>query len=341
MSRQSRSVESPRRRIPDLRRTVLVLAALLLAIVADAAFAQSKDYPDRTIKMLFGYPPGGGADVIARLCAESLHDGLHQPVIVENRAGATGNIAAQAAAHAAPDGYTIFFGTAAEIAINKQVMKDMGFDPDTDFVPVVLGFNVPLALVVSTKSSYTSLAQLIDDAKRNPGKINYASSGSGTPGHLAGEMLAFRTGTRMTHVPYKGGGPALTDIIGGHVDFYFAALNSVLPHVKAGTLRVLALSSAQRSPLVPEIPTVAELAAPGFDFTIWGGVFAPVKTPPDIVMTLNRVVNEAYRRPEIKARLNAESSEATPNTPQQFADFVKKEVAKYSQVVKEAGYTGQ
>jgi len=217
----------------------------------------------------------------------------------------------------------------------------MGFDPDTDFVPVVLGFNVPLALVVSTKSSYTSLAQLIDDAKRNPGKINYASSGSGTPGHLAGEMLAFRTGTRMTHVPYKGGGPALTDIIGGHVDFYFAALNSVLPHVKAGTLRVLALSSAQRSPLVPEIPTVAELAAPGFDFTIWGGVFAPVKTPPDIVMTLNRVVNEAYRRPEIKARLNAESSEATPNTPQQFADFVKKEVAKYSQVVKEAGYTGQ
>lgn len=323
-----------------LRLFAVLAATLWTAALASPAAAQSA-YPDHTVKMLFGYPPGGGADIIARLCAESLREGLHQAVIVENRPGATGNIAAQAAAHAPADGYTIFFGTAAEIAINKQVMKDMGFDPDTDFAPVVLGFNVPLALVVSAKSPYHSLADLIAAARLHPGTINYASSGSGTPGHLAGETLAFRTGTKMTHIPYKGGGPALTDIIGGHVDFYFAALNSVVPHIKAGTVRVLALSSARRSQLMPDIPTVAELAVPGFDFTIWGGVFVPARTPPDVVATLNRVVNEAYRRPEVKARLNAELSEAVANSPEQFSTFVKSEIAKYAQVVKEVGYTGQ
>ncbi|HEV8502439.1 MAG TPA: tripartite tricarboxylate transporter substrate binding protein [Casimicrobiaceae bacterium] len=336
-----RSIQSCRGGATGALHAIAALAAMLwMASLALPAAAQTA-YPDHTVKMLFGYPPGGGADIIARLCAESLREGLHQPVIVENRPGATGNIAAQAAAHAPADGYTIFFGTAAEIAINKQVMKDMGFDPDTDFVPVVLGFNVPLALVVSSKSPYHSLADLIDAAKKHPGTINYASSGSGTPGHLAGETLAFRTGTRMTHIPYKGGGPALTDIIGGHVDFYFAALNSVVPHIKAGTLRVLALSSVRRSQLMPDIPTVAELAVPGFDFTIWGGVFVPAKTPAEVVATLNRVVNEAYRRPEVKARLNAELSEAVANSPEQFNAFVRAEIAKYAQVVKEVGYTGQ
>jgi tripartite-type tricarboxylate transporter receptor subunit TctC len=332
------AIAAPGRR--SLFRTALALLAVPV-LARTRAFAADAAYPDHAIRMLFGYPPGGGADVIARLCAESLREGLHQPVVVENRAGATGNIAAQAAARAPADGYTIFFGTAAEIAINKQVMKDMGFDPDTDFTPVVLGFNVPLALVVSTKSGYKTFADLIDAARARPGTINFASSGSGTPGHLAGEILAKRTKTRMTHIPYKGGGPALTDVIGGHVDFYFAALNSVLPHVKAGTLRVLALSSAKRSSLVPELPTVAELAVPGFDFTIWGGVFVPAKTPADIVATLNRVVNDAYRKPEIKAKLNAELSEAVANTPEEFAAFVKAEARKYAEVVKEVGYHGQ
>jgi len=315
--------------------------ATLLGLPATSAMAQSKGYPDRPVKILFGYAPGGGADIIARLMADNLHETLNHAVIVDNRPGASANIAAQAAAHAAPDGYTLFFGTSAEIAINKQVMKDMGFDPDTDFAPIVLGFNVPLALVVGAKSPYKTLNDLIEDARRNPGKLNYASSGSGSPGHLAGEMLALRTKTTMTHVPYKGGGPALTDVIGGHVDFYFSSLNSVTQHVKAGTLRILALSSLKRSPLVPEIPTVAELMLPGFDFTIWGGLFAPSKTPAEIITLLNRDVNLAYQKPEVKARLNAEGSEAAANTPEQFAAFVKSEIAKYAIVVKEVGYKGQ
>ena len=278
---------------------------------------------------------------MARLIAENLREGLKETFIVENRAGASGNIAAQAAARAAPDGYTLLFGNPAEIVINKLSMKDMGFDPDTDFVPVVRVFNIPLALVVPAKSPYQSLADLIADAKRNPGKINFASAGSGSPGHLAGETLAYRTKTKMTHVPYKGAGPALTDVIGGHVDFYFAGLTAVVPHVKAGTIRVLALSSAMRSQLLPDIPTVAELVIPGFDFTLWGGLFAHAKTPPEIIALLNREANEAYRRAEVKARLNAEWSEAVENTPAQFATFVKSEVAKYTVVVKEVGYTGQ
>jgi len=202
-------------------------------------------------------------------------------------------------------------------------------------------FNIPLALVVPAKSPYHSLADLVADAKRNPGKVNYASAGSGSPGHLAGETLAFRTKTTMTHVPYKGAGPALTDVIGGHVDFYFAGLTAVVPHVKAGTIRVLALSSAARSQLLPDIPTVAELIIPGFDFTLWGGLFAHAKTPPEIIELINRQANEAYRRPEVKARLNDEWSEAVENTPAQFGAFVKSELAKYTIVVKEVGYTGQ
>jgi tripartite-type tricarboxylate transporter receptor subunit TctC len=305
------------------------------------AAAQATGYPDRPVRMLFGYPPGGGADVIARIQAEVLHDALQQGVIVDNRPGATGNIAAQLAAHAPPDGYTLFFGTAAEIAINKQVTKDMGFDPDVDFVPIVMGFNVPLALVVSSKSDYRTLNDLIAAARANPGKLNFASSGSGTPGHLAGETLASRTGTKMTHIPYKGGGPALSDLMGGHVDFYFASLNSVLPLVKAGNLRALALSSPRRSQLVPDIPTVAELAVPDFDFTIWGGLFAPAKTPAGIVALLNRDINEGYRRPDIRQKLNAEGSEVADNSQEQFASFVRAEGAKYARIVKEVGYTGQ
>lgn len=319
---------------------ITALAIAAAGTLAAPALAQSK-YPDKPVKILLGYPPGGSADVMARLIAENFREGLKQPFIVENRAGASGNIAAQVAANAAPDGYTLLFGNPAEIVINKLSMKDMGFDPDADFVPVVRVFNIPLALVVPAKSPFQSLGDLIAEARKNPGKVNFASAGGGSPGHLAAETLAFRTKTKMTHVPYKGAGPALADVVGGHVDFYFAGLTAVVPHLKAGTIRVLALSSAARSPLLPEIPTVAELAVPGFDFTLWGGIFAHAKTPPDIIALLNKEANQAYRRPEVKARLNSEWSEAVENTPAQFAAFVKSEVAKYQTVVKEVGYTGQ
>lgn len=321
-------------------RVLALLFALCAAINAPFASAQAS-YPDRQIRLLIGYPPGGGADVMARIVAEALREGLDQPVVVENRPGATGNIAAQVVVRAPADGYTLFFGTSGEIAINRLVMKDVGFDPSTDLVPVVLGFNVPLALVVPGNSPFKSLADPVAFAKQNPGKLNFASSGSGTPGHLAGELLAVRTHTKMVHVPYKGGGPALTDLIGGRVDFYFAALNSVLPLVKAGTLHVLALSSATRSRLVPDIPTVAELPLPAFDIRLWGGVFAPAKTPPEIITRLNQVAIDAYHRPDVKAKIDAQMSEIPDNSPAQFGALVKSEMANYAAIVKEVGYVGQ
>lgn len=334
-------VQSPVTVRDGLRRILITLLTFLVAGTMSPADAQTSAYPDKPMKILLGYSPGGGADIIARLIAENLSARLHQAAIVDNRPGASGNIAAQLAARSPADGYTLLFGTSAEIAINQLVMKDMGFDPGSDFVPVVLGFNVPLALVVAAKSPYKSLADLVADAKRNPGKVNFASTGGGSPGHLAGELLATRTQTKMTHIPYKGGGAAIVDVLGGHVDFYFASLNSVTQNIKAGTLRALALSSATRSQLVPDIPTVAELLLPGFDLTIWGGLFAPRRTSPEIVALLNRAVNEAYGTAEVKARLNAELSEVVANTPEQFGAFVKAEMSKYSQIVKEVGYTGQ
>jgi tripartite-type tricarboxylate transporter receptor subunit TctC len=332
-------LDSSRRRI--VRNIGTLAAGSLLQGVAGPLFAQNEPYPNKPVRILLGYPPGGSADVMARLIADNLRQGLRQSFIVDNRPGASGNIAAQQTVHAPADGYTLLFGNPAEMVINKLIMKDMGFDPDTDFVPVVRVFNIPLALVVPAKSPYKNLADLIAEARRNPRKITFASAGSGSPGHLAGEALALKGKAPMTHVPYKGAGPALTDVMGGHVDCYFAGLTAVVPHLKAGAIRVLALSSVNRSRLMPDIPTVAETLIPGFDFTLWGGLFASAKTPPDIVALLNREANQAYSRPEVQARMSSEQSEAVPNTPAQFDAFVKREAEKYRQIIKDIGYTPQ
>lgn len=274
---------------------------------------------------------------MARLIADNLRQPLNQNVIVENHPGASGNLAAQLVAQSPADGHTILFGNPAEMVINKLVMKDMRFEPEADFVPVVQVFNVANVLVVATTSPYKTLAELLEDARRNPGKVTYASAGSGTPGHLAGETLALKARAPMLHVPYKGGNPALTDVIGGHVNFYFAGLSVAIPHWKAGKIRMLAMASPARAQIAPDVPTVAEVAVPGFNFPIWAGLFAPVATPRGVVALLNREVNQLYLRPDIQARMAREQSEIRQNSPEDFAAFVRAEAEKYGQIIKEIG----
>ena len=324
---------------PALRFRRRMLALTALAIAAPLrALAQTGQYPQKQVKIVLGYAAGGAADIAARLVAASLRAALGQTFFVENRPGASGNIAAQAVAQAPADGYTIFFGNSAEMAVNASVMKEMGFNPATDFTPIVRGYLTPLALIVTQDSRHRTLGDLIAYARQNPNKLNYASAGAGTPGHLAGESLAARSGTRMTHIPYKGGSNVALDVMSGQVDFYFPALGSVAQLVKAGKLRVLALSSATRSPFMPDIPTVSELMLPGFDFTVWGGLFAPAKTPREIVTLINRTVNDAYRRPDIREQFAGQLSEVVVNSPEDFGSFVSAEIAKYSRIVKEVGY---
>ena len=313
-----------------------ILALLACLLLPATAFAQT--FPSKPVRVLLGYTPGGTADIVARLLAEKLATALGQPLVVENRPGASGNIAAQLAAKSTPDGHTVLLGATAEMAINRHVMKDMGFNPETDFVPVALGFHVPLALLVPARSPYVSLKDLLDAARREPGKLAFANSGNGTPGHLAGEMLTVKEKVTMTQVPYKGGAPALTDLIGGRVDAYFLSVPGSMPHVRSGTVRVLAVSTTRRSSIAPDAPTIAELGIAGFDFSLWGGFFVPAGTVPETVARLNRELVQALSQPDLQARLAREGSDFIRTTPEEFGRFVQTESRKYAEIVKQINY---
>ncbi|MFN2646734.1 MAG: Bug family tripartite tricarboxylate transporter substrate binding protein [Burkholderiales bacterium] len=308
----------------------LALALLVLA----CSVAQAQSFPTKPIRIVLGYSTGGTADNLGRVVAEKLTPVLGQTVLIDNRPGASGNIAAQAVSKATPDGHTLLFGNTAEMAINKHLMKDMGFNPDTDFAPVVLIHNVPLGLIVSAKSPYASLKDLLDAARRESGRLTFANSGSGSPAHLASEMLALKTGVTMTQVPYKGAAPALLDLIGGRVDAYFLGLPAVTPHVKGGNVRLLAVSTAKRATSAPDTPTVAELGIAGFDFSLWGGLFAPAGTPAEVVTTLNHAVTEVLTRPDIQAQMAREGSDVVRTTPEEFSRFVHAESTKYGELLK-------
>lgn len=316
------------------------LAGLLVPGTFSAAHAQAAVYPTKPVRIMLGYSPGGTSDVMARLIAENLQRGLNQPFIVENRPGASGSIAAQAVASADPDGYTLLFGNTGEIAINHLVMPGLRFNPQEDFEPIVRVYNVPLALVVPANSPFDTLEALVNAAKETKGKYFFASAGAGSPGHLAAESLALESGASLTHVPYKGAGPALTDLIGGHVDCYFAGLTAVVPHLKAGSLKVIAVSSKARSEMMPDVPTVAEFGLKDFDFTLWGGLFGRAGTDPKIIKALSDSANEAFRRPEVMERMRSEYSEAPPNSPEEFRQFIQQQTNKYGQIAKAVGLGG-
>jgi tripartite-type tricarboxylate transporter receptor subunit TctC len=300
------------------------------------AFAAA--WPDHTVTVIVPYAPGGQGDVFARLVGDRLGRALGQPVIVDNRPGASGALGARLVAKAPADGHLLLLGQTGEIAINGTAMKNPGYDALKDLRAVALVGNAPLVLAVPSTSPFRSVADLVKGARDKPGSVAYASSGTATPGHLAAAALAAGTKTEMTHVPYKGAGQAITDLIGGQVQFFFASASSIVPHLQGGRVRALAVSTPTRVASLPQVPPVAD-TLPGFDFSLWGGYFAPRATPDDIVRRLNTEINRIIVEPELKARFEAEGSAVTPMAPERFEQFVRDDVAKYARLIKATGTT--
>ena len=322
-----------------MSRNVLGLTlASVLSAAALPAFAQT--YPSGPVHLIVAYAPGGTGDVVARIVAPKLSTALGQSVVVENRSGASGAIGARSVVAAPPDGLTLLVGQTAEVAINQHWLKGLNYDPDKDLQPVALMTVVPLALVVPAKAPYSTMAEYV--AALRSGKHTFASAGTGTPGHFAGEMLKARTKGNLTHVPYKGAGPALNDLIGGHVEMYFPGMPAAMPLMKNGLVKVLGVSSAKRSSIAPDVPTVAETASmKDFSFTLWQGIFAPRGTPPAVVARLNTEINKVLNDPETKKKLLDAGAEVEAMSVEQFRAFVDAESGKYLRIIKETGVTAE
>jgi tripartite-type tricarboxylate transporter receptor subunit TctC len=313
----------------------LGLACLLSQFVLAAA-AHAQGTSDKVIRLIVPWPPGGNADVVGRTIADKLGENLGQRFVVENRAGAGGNIGMELASKAPADGATLALVISAN-AVNVSLYPKLGFDLVRDFAPIGPIAALPLILVVHPSVPANSLKELIDLARAQPGRLNYASGGNGTVGHLAAEMFKSMARVQITHIPYKGATPAVTDLIGGQVQVFFDGTPSALPHVKAGRLRVLAITTAKRSPALPEVPTVAEAGLPGFEVTGWFGLMAPAGTDAAQVARLNAELNRAIASAEVRARFASLGLEPMSSTPQQFGALVQAEIAKWGKVVKEAG----
>jgi tripartite-type tricarboxylate transporter receptor subunit TctC len=319
-----------------------VLRGILVIAVCAPFLAIAQSWPAKPIRVVLGYSTGGTADNLGRMMTERLSAALGQPVLIENRPGASGNIAAQIVSKAPPDGYTLLFGCTAEMSINQHLMSEMGFNAETDFAPIVLIHNVPLGLIVSSKSPYHSVKDIIEAARRQPGKLSFANSGTGSPAHLAVEMLTTRTEVSLVQIPYKGAAPAMVDLLGGRVDAYFLGLPGVMPHVKSGNVRLLAVSTSKRTGNLPDVPTVGEQTGiPGYNFSLWGGFLAPAGTPTAILNRLNKEVLEVITRPDMKAKMAAEGSDVVTTTPDELGRFIQTESKKYADVVKAANIKRQ
>lgn len=317
----------------------LVPLATLAAVSAPEAAAQAESYPERSIRLIAPYPPGGGVDIASRAVAQKLTEIWKQQVLVDNRGGAGGNIGVDIAAKSAPDGYTWVMGAAGPIAINVTLYRKMPYDPVRDLAPIVLVAPTFYALVVHPSVPAKSVKDLVGLAKAQPGKVTFGSSGVGGPPHLAGELLKVLSGTEMVHVPYKGTGPAVAALLGGEITFMLADALAALPQAKAGKLRALAISSAKRVPFAPDLPTVAESGAPGYEAIGWSGLLAPAGTPRPIIDKINAEVRRILRMPDIQARLSSDGSLFGDNTPDAFGAFIKAEIAKWGKVVKASGAT--
>lgn len=316
---------------------------MLLMLLAAAGPAQTAavdtaiNYPTHPIRFILGYPPGGASDAVARQLAFSLGARMGQNIVLDNRGGAGGNIAAELAARAAPDGYTWFLGNNGILATNQALYERLPFDPIRDFATVALVGTQPSVLVVHPSVAATSVRELIALAKARPGQFNYASSGTGTAGHLTGELFKALTQTNFTHIPYRGGGPAVIDLVAGQVQFMFATAASVIPHVKSTRLRALAVTSLTRSPSLPELPTVDEAGVPKFEAVTWHGVVVPAATPRPLVMKINAEINRALGLADVREKLALQGIEARGGTPAEFAAFLKSEIPKWTKVVRDSG----
>ena len=308
-----------------------------LAVLSIALPALAQPFPSKPVHLIVAYAPGGTGDVVARVIADKLSAALGQSVVVENRAGASGAIGATSVTNAAPDGHTLLVGQTGEIVVNQYWMKGLTYDPK-NLMPVALATVVPLALTVPGKTPYATMAEMFKAMQTSGKQFSYASAGTGTPGHFAGEYLSAKMPGKLVHVPYKGAGPALNDIIGGHVDMYFPGFPPVMPMMKAGTVKVLAVSSTQRSEAAPDIPTVAEATGfKDFDFTLWQGFFAPRGTPADVIAKLNSEINAILRQPDVRQKLVDAGANVVPQSTAQFAAFVQAESEKYERIIRETG----
>jgi tripartite-type tricarboxylate transporter receptor subunit TctC len=318
-----------------MKRAITALAAAAAALAAGGAIAQSS-FPSRTVTLTVGFAPGGGTDTAARIVAQKLTQNIGQSVVVENRAGAGGNIAAQQIATAAPDGYTISLSSVGPLSVSPALYKNLPYDPKRDIAPITMGVVFPNVFVVNPNVPAKTLAEFVALAKAKPGELNYASSGVGGAGHLAGELFKQAAGIDMVHVPYKGGGPAMTDILGGRVTMYPAVPSTALPHIQAGKVRALAVTGPKRLPTMPDVPTVAESGYPGFEATNWYAFVAPAKTPPEILDYWNRELVKVLKDPGVHAALMRDGLEPMPGTREELARYIDRETEKWGKVVRDA-----
>ena len=313
------------------------VTALVIVLGCGAPALRAADYPTKPIRLIVGFPPGGAGDSLARLAAQALGAEVRQTVVVDNRPGAGGIIGADTVAKASPDGYTLLIGTTGAVTISPNLQASIPYNPTTDFAPIGMIGGFQNVVVVPTGSPYGSLKELIEAAKAKPGTLNYASAGVGATPHMAGEMLRVVTNIQVVHVPYKGSGPALTDLFGGRVQFMLPTLPSGLPHVRAGRLRALAVTGDKPSPTLPDVLPVSRLGWPGYHVVNWFGLLAPARVPPQVVQTLHEALTRGLNKREMQERLTAEGVEPQPQSPQQMRTFIREEMARWGRVVKAAG----
>lgn len=309
-------------------------ALLGLSLLLPAARAQ--DYPNKPVTILVAYAPGGQGDTFARMVSEKLTTQLKQSFVVENKPGVSGTVGTKLAVQARKDGYTLFLGQTGEIAVNRVLMKDLGYDPLKDFVPIVLIGNAPLVMLAATDAPYNDLSEFIRAARARSGEFTYASVGMGTPGHLSAVALAVGAQLEMIHVPYKGVGPLMADLGAGRLQGFFSSASAAMPQLKGGRVKALAVTTPQRMNALPQVPTVAESGLPGFSHTLWGGLFAPAGTPQNVVDILNQEVNTALASPDLKSRLEGDNMAVPRNSPAEFAAFVQAEAQKFEKLMREA-----
>jgi tripartite-type tricarboxylate transporter receptor subunit TctC len=315
-----------------LKRCLLALTASM-TMMAHAAFAQ--DYPSRPIRLLVPFAAGGGTDAAARVIAKKLSENLGQSIVVDNKGGAGGNIAAAEVAKAEPDGYTLFFGAIGPLSINPSLYRNLQFDPLQDFAPITMAVMFGNVLVAHPSVPANNLQELIALAKSNPGTLNYGSSGTGGVGHLAGELFASMADVDLVHVPYKGGGPAMIDLIGGQIQLVFATAPTAIEHVRAGQIKALGVTSGKRLEALPDVPTIAEAGFPGYEVINWYCFVAPAKIPKEIVTKLNQEILTAMASPDVRESLLKQGMDPTPTTPEELGTIIKSETEKWAQIIKD------
>jgi tripartite-type tricarboxylate transporter receptor subunit TctC len=328
-------------RIPRLTgiRAIQTGLALLTASVAPglATLAVAQNYPTRPITLVVPFPPGGSTTIVARIVTDRMADAIGQQFVVDNRGGAGGTLGTRQVARSAPDGYTIVLGYTGTLAVGPSLFPNVGYDVRADFTPIGRIGVAPSTIVVHPSFPVHSVAELIAYAKANPGRVNYGSAGIGTVGHVAGEYFAIETGIKLTHIPYKGTGPAVTDLLGGHIPLSFSPIPAVHESAKSGLLRMLAVTSAKRSSLVPDMPTVAESGVPGFDAVLRYGLVAPAGTPRPIIERLSAALRATLASDEVRSRLAVEGAEPLPSTPEEYAADIDREETQWSKVIKASG----